>query len=298
MKKIVFAGMVLVLLAGCSQGVAETTEPAESNAATVSNDFDDGALPLIKDDIYCKVPSAWTVEEKGANTYCYPPDTRTSFLMLSSSDMSGSVFEEVIFDSFLDGLGTGFEDFSVISTGETENIYGSKGKTVQFTGTIKGVDANVNLVAYDSLGGVSVASMLTDSKSQIDYSSDFDKIVQSVYIIPRVSGGNEPATPEPESTPQITIGQSNALKKAGDYLALTAFSYSGLIEQLEYEGFTAEEAKYAVDNCGADWNEQAAQKAQDYLNLTSFSRQGLIDQLLFEGFTQEQAEYGVTAVGY
>ena len=53
-----------------------------------------------------------------------------------------------------------------------------------------------------------------------------------------------------------------------------------------------------VDNCGADWNEQAAIKAQDYLDFSSFSRSGLIEQLEFEGFTTEQAEYGVKEVGY
>ncbi|MCA5960456.1 Ltp family lipoprotein [Blautia sp. RD014234] len=40
----------------------------------------------------------------------------------------------------------------------------------------------------------------------------------------------------------------------------TAFSYSGLVEQLEYEGFSNESSTFAVDNCGADWNEQAAKK--------------------------------------
>lgn len=95
-----------------------------------------------------------------------------------------------------------------------------------------------------------------------------------------------------------TMSQKNALSKAQDYLAFTAFSYSGLISQLEYEGFSTEDATYAVDNCGADWNEQAAKKAQDYLDYSSFSRQGLIEQLEYEGFSAEQAEYGVTAVGY
>ena len=89
-----------------------------------------------------------------------------------------------------------------------------------------------------------------------------------------------------------------ALKKAGSYLEYSAFSYSGLFNQLTYEKFLPEQAQYAVDNCGADWNEQAAKKAQSYLDFSSFSREGLIDQLLYEGFTQEQAEYGVTAVGY
>ena len=92
--------------------------------------------------------------------------------------------------------------------------------------------------------------------------------------------------------------QKNALSKASSYLAYTAFSYSGLIEQLEFEGFSTESSTYAADNCGADWNEQAAKKAKSYLDYSSFSRDGLIDQLIFEGFSAEQAEYGVSAVGY
>ena len=94
------------------------------------------------------------------------------------------------------------------------------------------------------------------------------------------------------------MGQKNALSKAEDYLNYTAFSYSSLIVQLEFEGFSNEEATFAADNCGADWNEQAAIKAQEYLDYTSFSRSGLIEQLEYEGFTKEQAEYGVTEAGY
>lgn len=95
-----------------------------------------------------------------------------------------------------------------------------------------------------------------------------------------------------------TLGEKNALEKAHSYLSFSAFSKEGLIKQLNFEGFSAEEAQYAVDNCGADWNEQAALKAKSYLDFTSFSRSGLIKQLEFEGFTTEQAEYGATAVGY
>lgn len=101
-----------------------------------------------------------------------------------------------------------------------------------------------------------------------------------------------------KTTEEMTMGQKNAMSKAKDYLEYSAFSYSGLIEQLEFEGFSTEDATFAVDRCGADWNEQAAQKAKDYLDYSSFSRDSLIEQLEFEGFTTEQAEYGVTAVGY
>ena len=102
--------------------------------------------------------------------------------------------------------------------------------------------------------------------------------------------------PDIKDTGSATSGERNALSKAYDYLDFMAFSYSGLIEQLEFEGFSTSEATYAADNCGADWNEQAAKKAREYLDFMSFSRSGLIEQLEFEGFTRSQAEYGVNAV--
>ena len=76
------------------------------------------------------------------------------------------------------------------------------------------------------------------------------------------------------------------------------FSKISLIEQLEFEKYSEGDAKFAVNNLGIDWNEQAAKKAKSYLDMMSFSRDGLIEQLEFEGFTNEQAVYGVTAVGY
>lgn len=96
---------------------------------------------------------------------------------------------------------------------------------------------------------------------------------------------------------QATIGEQNALEKAYDYLSTMAFSYKGLIEQLEFEGFSNSEATYAADHCGADWDVQAARKAREYLNIMSLSRSDLIDQLEFEGFTASQAAYGASENG-
>jgi len=98
-------------------------------------------------------------------------------------------------------------------------------------------------------------------------------------------------------TDHATLGEKNALTKAKSYLRTMAFSKEGLIEQLIFEGFTESQAIYGVENCGADWNEQAYEKAKSYLRTMSFSRQGLIDQLMFEGFTESQAIYGVNKVG-
>ena len=103
--------------------------------------------------------------------------------------------------------------------------------------------------------------------------------------------GNEESIVSESNIGSGTFGEKNALEKAHQYLEYSAFSYTGLIEQLEYEGYSHSEAVYAVDNCGADWNEQAVKKARQYLEYSSFSKSGLIDQLEFEGFTHAQAEY-------
>lgn len=96
----------------------------------------------------------------------------------------------------------------------------------------------------------------------------------------------------------ITLSQENAIKSAENYLSFSAFSRKGLIGQLEFEGYSNEDATFAVDYLDVNWNAQAAKSAEQYLEFSSFSRQGLIDQLIFEGYTDTQAEYGVSAVGY
>ena len=104
-------------------------------------------------------------------------------------------------------------------------------------------------------------------------------------------------TEVPEAVTSETVSQRNALRKAESYLRVLAFSRLDLIDQLEYNEFSLEDATWAVDHVKVDWNEQAAKKAKSYLNTMSFSRQGLIDQLLYNQFTPEQAEYGVSTTG-
>lgn len=103
---------------------------------------------------------------------------------------------------------------------------------------------------------------------------------------------------EPEEKTTETLSQKNAVKKAEDYINIMAFSRSGLIEQLEFEGFSNEDATYAVDQVSVDWREQAVKKAEEYLNMMAFSRSGLIEQLEFEGFSKEDATYAVDTIGF
>lgn len=80
------------------------------------------------------------------------------------------------------------------------------------------------------------------------------------------------STKKPSATqkPSVTTSQKNALEQAKSYLRFSAFSREGLIGQLEFEEYSHEDAVYAVDHCGADWNEQALQKAKDYLEYSAF----------------------------
>jgi hypothetical protein len=94
------------------------------------------------------------------------------------------------------------------------------------------------------------------------------------------------------------IETENALATAESYLDSSGFSRSGLIEQLEFEGFSTEAATAAVDSLGVNWNKQAARTAESYMDSSSFSPSGLIEQLQFEGYTYEQAVAGARAVGY
>lgn len=116
-------------------------------------------------------------------------------------------------------------------------------------------------------------------------------------IMENQSFDSSPADPPVSQTDTTTVSQRSALSQAKSYLNVSAFSYEGLIVQLEYEKYTHEDAVYAVENCGADWSEQALKSAKSYLNLTAFSYDGLIDQLKYEKYTADQATYAADNCG-
>ena len=127
--------------------------------------------------------------------------------------------------------------------------------------------------------------------------SSLDQTVENFIdqTMNKIFDESESESSDPSSS--MTPSQRNALRSAQSYLEYMSFSYSGLIEQLEYEKYPHADAVYAADHCGADWYEQAAKSAASYLEYMSFSHDGLVDQLEYEGFTHDQAEYGVSQSG-
>lgn len=135
------------------------------------------------------------------------------------------------------------------------------------------------------------------NKGQVDVS-------KSVEITTTTVAGADPTTAEAQTVTQDvginsagTQSQQDALAIAVDYINQMAFSRQWLIAQVESDGYNHEDAVWAVDHCGANWNEQAYKKAQEYLTLTTFSKDDMITQLQFEGFTDEQAAYGAEKAG-
>ena len=119
-----------------------------------------------------------------------------------------------------------------------------------------------------------------------------DKIVES--NLNKILKGEE--IEKPEEKPQETQSQKQAIIKAKEYLEIIAFSKTGLIEMLEYDGFTNKDATYAVNNITVNWNQQAVLSAKSFLDTISFSKIGLIEMLEYDGFTNKEATYAVNNI--
>ena len=102
-----------------------------------------------------------------------------------------------------------------------------------------------------------------------------------------------------EEVPEVPLGHQMALKSAKSYIKHSHFSEKGLYHQLtsEYgEGFTEEEAQYAIDNLEVDWKKEALEAGESYIKHSSFSKDGLYHQLTSEygeQHTPEDAQYAV-----
>lgn len=92
-------------------------------------------------------------------------------------------------------------------------------------------------------------------------------------------------------------GKAKAPAKAKEYLEYTAISRLGLMDLLAGDGFSREEAKYAADNCGADWVKQAQQRVEENLEFGGMSYKYLVEQMQYEGFTKKQTEEAIALAG-
>ena len=173
-----------------------------------------------------------------------------------------------------------------------------------FIGSIGNGDNEAQQASINKVSEKEVVSSLDDEKEIVQ--TDEDEGKEEIKSDEVIEKPEEKLTEEPkeklkeepkEDKVTETLSQKNAVRKAEQYLRTMPFSKSGLIAQLEFEGFSTEDATYAVNKIDVNWKEQAVKKAKSYLDTMAFSRSGLIEQLEFEGFTTEEATYAVDQIG-
>lgn len=317
MKRIaatVMAAALALSLAGCSGMALKGGVHGDGGDTEMPSTADRGSqeetlgLTLALGSASINCPSSWTIDETEGETTTKTAtaEDASATAVISMTDFGAQLSEEEA-QMALDGLVQGVADEDGVSMGDRQETSIDGVPCISFDWTVSGETATASMRAIAFAQGSAIYLCAVGHRD--DSSKDLAERILSTLTIAASPAASpqaqapEPApelAPEPEpkaEEPKTTVSQDNALRTARDYLSFTAFSHDGLVEQLEFEGFSNEDAVWAADNCGADWMEQAEKTAASYLDLMGFSRSELIDQLVFEGYTQEQAEHGADSVG-
>lgn len=325
MKKWMVLALSAAVAVGCcacggdsAAGGQASPQISESPSVSPTSSADPGQeyTEISFHGITMEIPSYWESEVSGSGSdsmlYLDSDPEIPSFCVGSLQKVDDSYPDGVWEPIYMDGLFStdGIENYTLISQ-ESVTIPGTKAFRQEYTAdvdrnSIRGItyflffDHHVFHLSYW------VSSDLSEDFIKHTV-SEFDQIALSIDVsdvspdeVSSVDLQEETqSTPTPTAAPgdSATLGEQNALQSAMGYLRVSAFSYEGLIDQLEYENYTHAEATYAADHCGADWEEQALKSAQNYLKVSAFSYSGLIDQLDYSGFTSEQATYAADHCG-
>lgn len=85
------------------------------------------------------------------------------------------------------------------------------------------------------------------------------------------------------------------VKSMGD----SGISKKSIYDQLtsEFDGFTDEEAQYAIENLDFDWKESAVKAAKRYVDVLGVSKNHVYDKLVYdEKFTESEARHAVESL--
>lgn len=265
--------------------------------------------------MHYKVPNTWELnEESSSNTEVDGWAAQKFYNCPSGGCMSIAMAGGQNFPEDLDGYVK-----NTLWKSSDENRYenitkGSLGEATTYTSNWHATRDDVKYQGKSHLVfsgyGIYVVNIIVPKDAYSTYEDLIGEMLSSVQLSSAtavITGGDSNATKtvtpssdeksEQGQSTQPTTSQKNALNKAKSYLKTSNFSYDGLVEQLEYEKYSHDDAVYAVDNCGANWNSQAAGKAKRYLSSSAFSYAGLIEQLEYEGFSEDQATYGADNCG-
>lgn len=327
MKKIVIIALCLCLLTACSGSSSTAGESSNTESSTTSDtatttenttistttsfaEKTTAAKPadveLWKDtfffnlsEISIPIPNGYTADNDSTMTKRTYTNSAGGLFSISSID------NKPITDDYISSISEKMKSNTEIDVHKYE-IRNVKGHDVgliwykmnyEFVDVIiQGNQSGVRICLADNLAA---DNSLSDMLSYLEFSSFNNSSATTTTSQTTTTTTKEPeaTTTTSTSTQGVSIEYKNALREALSYLRSSSFSKEGLIKQLEYEKYSRPAAEYAVNNCGANWNEQALKEAQAYLRSSGFSKKGLIKQLEYEKFTSSESAYGVANCG-
>ncbi len=137
----------------------------------------------------------------------------------------------------------------------------SRPKTAKVSGICALVSFIINIVftivIYGVMGTAMLSGVTEDAINDFSYYEEFDANDYDYndaddynYDYNLEEEATQETTSASSSDSSLTLEQQNAIRSVESYLSFTSFSRTGLIDQLEYEGFTAEQAEYGVTAVG------------------------------------------------
>lgn len=223
-----------------------------------------------------KVPDTWKYSDYDDGNYHY--DSKNNLLTVYVSECDEEINEEFS-DGFINGLvnADGMSNATEISKDFTY-ICSEEALHYIYTCEVSNNDMYMNVYAFSKDGylygflfgsfGNKQSNEFNITEKDIINSIRFDIVSKYTKPTSEEPTTAEPTTQKPTEKPTekpkekttekvtekpvdtISVSKANALKSAKSYLEYSAFSYNGLIEQLEYEGFTHEQAVYGVEQNG------------------------------------------------
>lgn len=293
----------------------ETQTKPKATAAGWTSWYRDGRVSLEEeiefDDIIIYLPKDYVLSKKNDLNYYFSFEDTSSLCVMITPNTSGESFADTSKELLYEML----EVFS--SSFASEDIFVEKGEIKRVILKDKIIVSQELItektigVAYHLIYNEKIYSFIFMDDGQMGYDSialsNAGKMIKSIEYIDDQPQIDEELTMEKTEKDNVTESskaentisksQENAVKEAKSYIKISDFSRMGLIEQLEYEKYSYEDAVYGADNCGADWYAEALESAKDYVKLSDFSYSSLYDQLVYEKYTADEARYGVDNCG-
>ena len=219
------------------------------------------------------IPRSWSHTANDDNDCFLDSDNNILFIATSQLDDSQSQINSNVVDVFIDGFKDSLDEFDEIDRTTTHiddffayrveaNVKKSENK-YHYTMYVWATDHYLCEMIFSSYGNEQseefdlfesdiVNSITVDSSKDVrSPEKDSTKKAAEPGTEKPTKKPTEPPTEKPtkkateKSVNSITVSQSNALESAKSYLEYSAFSYNGLVEQLEYEKYSHEDAVYA-----------------------------------------------------